>query len=384
MIPAQELFVFVTTMLLQVSHSDADHHLPAPTQLSYKWLDAFIVNITWSWTRPEDLPKNCEIKYHIHEVDHKITDAQTTQKYYVVDLKENGDVKLNVHTECESWSQSRKAHVTISRLKPSAKLVRDFKCFQKSDGLNCSWTPVNPSSEPKVSYRHGGQTEEDIKGLRTCSPSCRINERCNCFMKVDTSRSIYLVAETDTAEEIIAPIYMTPLTEMSIREDGDYLKLTWTLPDVGQECDWQYHLHYKACAVNKYLTSVDHKSSRGVVIPYDKCCKYEFQYNMTTHHHCSSVTSKNSPLISYGEAKPCVRVSTVVAIIIPILLFLCITLSCYCFHRNSSIFCQNWQDPSEFKDVLGRLINQKDMVYTPDVEQTQTPTVELLKNDEPR
>lgn len=56
------------------THFDpTDHHLPAPMQLSYKWLDKFTVNITWSWTRPEDLPENCKIKYHIHKVDHKIT-----------------------------------------------------------------------------------------------------------------------------------------------------------------------------------------------------------------------------------------------------------------------------------------------------------------------
>lgn len=52
---------------------------------------------------------------------HVFQDAQTTQKYYVVYLKENVDIKLNVHTECESWNQSSQAQVTISRLKPSGK-----------------------------------------------------------------------------------------------------------------------------------------------------------------------------------------------------------------------------------------------------------------------
>lgn len=40
-----------------------DHRLPAPVNLSYTWLDPFVVQVTWS--RPRHLPDNCSIEYAV-------------------------------------------------------------------------------------------------------------------------------------------------------------------------------------------------------------------------------------------------------------------------------------------------------------------------------
>ncbi|XP_017295233.1 uncharacterized protein LOC108250046 [Kryptolebias marmoratus] len=397
MVLAPELvgFLCAAALLVQVSPGEAGRHLPPPTTLSFKWIDSFTVNVSWSWTRPETLTKGCEIKYEIHLVD--LTDpkqvfdkAQTTHKYYInyyLTQKVNQNkLKFNVYTlsECSGWNQSKPSEITISRPKTYAKLMQDFKCLYESDGLNCSWIPVNPSSDLSIFYRHCGKNEEDIRSLGKCDQPYRIKDRHGCFLKADRSRTVCVLAETKTEMETFNPQYMTRLTRLNIRENGDYLRLSWTFPEVGQDCTWIYSIVYTECDEEKSREFPDLEGlNRSVEIPYDKCCEYKFQYKLSTNDYCKEVSSDKSDVITYGERKPCIRPITVVAIVIPILLLLCLMLSCYCFNRNKHIFFQNVEDPSRFKNMLNGLMMSKDMVYKPSMEQVQASVTLLPGNGEP-
>lgn len=43
----------------------------------------------------------------------------------------------------------------------------------------------------------------------------------------------------------------TRLSKLIIKEDGDYLSLTWTDPEVGPNCTWIYRVTYTECNVEK-------------------------------------------------------------------------------------------------------------------------------------
>lgn len=50
----------VTTLL-----TPADYQLPEPTDVTYRWDDQFQVTVSWSWKKPDNLPKNCTVKYAV-------------------------------------------------------------------------------------------------------------------------------------------------------------------------------------------------------------------------------------------------------------------------------------------------------------------------------
>ncbi|KAM6960318.1 interleukin-13 receptor subunit alpha-1, partial [Tautogolabrus adspersus] len=70
-----------------------------------------------------------------------------------------------------------------------------------------------------------------------------------------------------------------------------------------------------------------------------------------------------------GTNKPPDRTLTVVAIVLPIILSVCVLLSCYCFRRHSAIICPNIPDPSAiFKEMMmngNKELKTPGSLYTP-------------------
>uniref|UniRef100_A0A667Z024 Uncharacterized protein n=1 Tax=Myripristis murdjan TaxID=586833 RepID=A0A667Z024_9TELE len=63
-----------------------------------------------------------------------------------------------------------------------------------------------------------------------------------------------------------------PPPKLTVTEEGDKLKLSWTAPDVGlKENSWSYSINYSKCGSLQVLDGY------SLDVPYDKRCRYTFQ-----------------------------------------------------------------------------------------------------------
>uniref|UniRef100_A0A3Q2Q4A2 Uncharacterized LOC105925516 n=2 Tax=Fundulus heteroclitus TaxID=8078 RepID=A0A3Q2Q4A2_FUNHE len=368
---------FVTLLafvIVMAPDGKADRHLPAPTNLSYKWIDGFVVNVTWSWLKPEELPQNCSVKYEIWQMDKHVADVKDRhyfEDYYLTkDLAPSGGV-LDIHckakTDCKGWSESEPAKAKISTNKRHDELVKDFTCLFLPNGFNCSWLPVNPSEKLKVSYRVSGKTKEDIQSLKVCENPYPMNGKCGCELHTDKDREIFVLVETKKRMNTFIAQYAISVPQMSVEESGSFLHLTWTSPNVGQKCTWRTCVWYKECGKEKFPKCFDIKTYERipVTIPYNKCCRYEFQFNTTTDRHCTEVSSKTSDVITHGTTTPCLDTANVAAIVIPIIVCICVALSFYCFKKHEHIFGSTKLDHSVIKEMFNFNKLPRTRLYVP-------------------
>ncbi|KAM4565308.1 uncharacterized protein V3H82_014331 [Fundulus diaphanus] len=290
------------------------------------------------------------------------------ENYYLTkDLAPSGG-ELNIHckakTDCKGWSQSEPAKAKISTNKTHDELVKDFRCLFLPNGFNCSWIPVDPSEKLKVSYRVSGKTKEDIQSLKVCE-NPYLNEKRRCELHTDKGREIFVLVETEKRMNTFTAKYAISVPEMSVEETGSVLKLTWTSPNVGQRCTWRTCLWYKECGKDKSPRCYDIKSYETVVIPYNKCCQYDFQFNTTTGPHCTEVSSKTSDVVTHGTTTTCFDKMNVAAIVIPIIVCICVALSFYCFKKNEHIFGSTKLDHSVLKEMFNFNKENKMNVYVP-------------------
>uniref|UniRef100_A0A1A7WTS2 Interleukin 13 receptor, alpha 2 n=2 Tax=Iconisemion striatum TaxID=60296 RepID=A0A1A7WTS2_9TELE len=386
MTAAQIIAVLSCASALLVRPCEADHVLPEPTSLDYKWISLFTLNLTWSWNRPKDLPPNCLVEYFIHPIDYKKSNAKTTQTHYSEDyLTEEvpsdwWNVSVQATTSCSGWNGSRPVKKTITRPKKRVELVKDFKCYIDSKSLlNCSWIPGDLSTKVNVSYRYHGEKEEGFKGVQKCAEDK--NGRNVCFLKDNTFPPVFVVAESQTGMSSFEAKLVIGVTKLSIKEEEGYLSLAWSPPAVGQACTWTYCVWYKECNVDIPPKCYDIKRNNTKDIPYKKCCEYKIQYNLTTTKHCLKVVSENSNVITYGNTKLCIQTANMVAIVIPIIFCLCVFLSIYCFNRNREIFCQKIPNHAEIKSLMSDITKkpQNGIVMLEPVENTESVTASPKK-----
>ncbi|KAM4714146.1 uncharacterized protein FYW61_019212 [Anableps anableps] len=383
---ALHFVTFLSFAVMMAPYGEADQRLPAPQNVFYYWIDKFVVNVSWTWPKPNTLPQNCVVKFEIRQKDKPVTRVEHKNfiEQYVIEDFTSNILELSIYskleTDCKGWNESEPVKQQIKPPKEYAELVRDFKCFYLSNNISCSWIPVDPSEDLKVSYRFAGKMEEDIQSLKVCEPY-KMKGRNDCYLERETSRETLVLVETETRMNTFKPKIAIYVPELSINETEAYLKLTWTKPVVGERCTWRYCLWYKECG-NKSLLCYDINEKPTVDIPYKKCCGYEFQYNISTdNNYCPEISSVTSKVIPYGTTRSCISTANVVAIIFPIIICFCVTLSFYCFKKHKKIFGCNKFDPSIIKEFLNINSNKENLYMPQQGEHTDTCT-ELISTQE--
>ncbi|KAM4537186.1 interleukin-13 receptor subunit alpha-1-like isoform 2-T2 [Odontesthes bonariensis] len=264
---------------------------------------------------------------------------------------------------CIGWTESDPTKITVSTRKPHVELVKNFKCVLEATKMNCSWIPVNPTENLSFIYRHCGKAESNTKIMEFNQPDRRENWKVFTLKAKWRYQDICVVVQTEHSMQTFKPKFAIRTPQMEVKENGDYLTLTWASPDVGANCSWEYDVFYTICSKNDQLTAREHAQ-----IPHDKCCEYEIRYSVKTDKYCPLVSGDDSKSQVYGAKRHCLDTATVVAIVIPVILFVCVMLSCYCFRRHRHIICPVMPDLSDFfKEMMN---GNKEM---------KTPAVNLYK-----
>ncbi|XP_040886750.1 interleukin-13 receptor subunit alpha-1-like isoform X2 [Toxotes jaculatrix] len=393
----REFFTFLTsTTVIMVLHCNAAR-LPQPTNLSYEWLDPFTVNV--SWWKPSNLPQNCEIKYKhflVKNGSHKEDLKRTIWRNFTENcLTEEMDtdqwtysIQTYVEDTCKGWNSSKPVYITIDSPKPRAVVVNDFKCIIHPKSMDCSWIPVDPSLALMLSFRDYGSTAELIKaGLKECDKYYSAGKRNGCHL--NTTDDICFLANTSIGQSTFKlSSFEIPTPKLNIREDKDHLILNWAAPEVGTGCKWIYELCYTQCDQSKKCQNYSWEKTDNMEnvppypIVYNENCRYEFKYRVVGGSNCIEVASEWSDVQTYGTNK--VSSWTVVAIVIPIILCVCVVLSCYCFRKHSDIICPIIPDPSTiFKEMINGNRDPRCMpgnLYTPAEESFETCNILLQKS----
>ncbi|XP_041635906.1 interleukin-13 receptor subunit alpha-1-like [Cheilinus undulatus] len=351
---------------------------PPPTRLKHEWLDPFTINV--SWEKPSGLRDGREINYKYSQIrngEYKSVAGTKLTHFTDICLTEEPDSDswtYSVWTDgsqtCNSSNESTRVNKTFTNHKPRAKVVKDFKCIISGNESECSWIPVNPSLTLKLSYRLCGRFEERLKGLKKCTHFNSSGTRMGCRLKVDaTENDICVLVETDAGMSTFKAALQIPSPPMSIREEENELILTWKHPGIGKDCEWKYEVCYKRCNKARECESYNINKERSIKMPYDESCRYEFQSSVKTGDNCKRISSDLSEVVIYDQKKLPDVTLTVVAIVIPIILSVCVFLSCYCFRRHSAIIFPNIPDPSAiFKEMMmngNKEIKASGSLYTP-------------------
>lgn len=385
--------VAVTSLLFLtlVRRSRADPH-PPPTGLTSQWLDRFTVMVSW---KTQDILNNNNKKLlFLVNMTRKEAQCLIVNK---TSLRENFLTEEMVadHWECNIQTVNQCAHTNsipatlkIFPFKPRAELVKDFKCFiQDTKELNCSWIPVNATLNLTISYREFGVKDETIKSLKTCTQPHSIGVRKGCILH-GNPEDIRILVEADTAISTFKPQLVVSPPKLTITAEKDDLNLSLT-PPTSAQC-WIYNVCYKECNNSKGCQ----EPMFGVLtikVPHDKRCLYEFTARTMSRKYCfeTDILSHYSDPVFYGINKTSPEALTVITIVIPVILSICVILSCYCFRKHSAILCPVIPDPSVmFKEMMSGNKEHKSVsggLYTPVPEPIEPCKIIVVsENNEPR
>ncbi|KAM7366037.1 hypothetical protein PAMP_015507 [Pampus punctatissimus] len=353
-----QVFAFLTCITVMVSYCEADR-LPPPTGLSYKWLDPFTVNLFW--LRPTGLPDDCEIEYQVQREKGKSQQTVHGNINYLCLTEDVGSAgcTFNVHTvkKCNmTCDRNMSTPVTITAHSPYKvvhrdEVVKNFKCLTYANKMECSWIPLDPSDDLTLSYRICGVTFQDP--IKSCNKLHHDGEKSGCYLNDNTyTEDICMIGKTKAGQMTFKRLYEIPSPKLNVTEEGNQLKLSWTSPEIGKICVWIYEVCYKQCG-NPIVCRNFTTRGEPMRMAYDKRCRYEFQSKARTDIYCPKIQSDFDTIVYYGTDEPPDGTLIEVAIVIPIILFICIILSCYCFRRHRAIICPIIPDPSAiFKEMI--------------------------------
>ncbi|XP_074478895.1 interleukin-13 receptor subunit alpha-1-like [Sebastes fasciatus] len=346
-------FIMVMMMMMMVCHCKADSP-PPPRNLKVVWLDNFTVNV--SWLEPDGLSgRDVWYKYRPKDGDDTSVVCTLSRNFTKRLLTEETNSDRWTYlvwtagrgpTACNSRNPSTIMNITIEAKKPRAE-VKDIRCFTSLKERNCSWTPGSQSFN--VSYWNCGDNES----LKTCDQPYSSATRNGCVLKADFKDDICVHVDFGNKSSSFEAKHEIHSPKMSIREVGDNLNLSWTPPEIGKVCTWKYEVCYKRCKQPEECLELMGQKGEQMPIAYDRSCRYEFKSKVSAGVDCLTVSSDFSDVVHYGTNEPPDETLTVVAIVIPIILSVCMILSCYCFRRHSSIICPIIPDPSAiFKEMM--------------------------------
>ncbi|CAK6965320.1 interleukin-13 receptor subunit alpha-1-like [Scomber scombrus] len=323
--------------------------------------------------KPTSKLDHCDIEYEVQQggdLPSRTGSTNTTETCMTEELDSTG-CKYTIRTVGKALcdrTESEAVTIPIDTLVPRAQLVKDFKCVIYRHKMNCSWIPVNPSNNLTVHYRLN-EVNKDKLPLKSCEEFYSNGKRNGCYLKEDfTNQDIYMLVRSEAGQSTFKAFYVFPSPKMNITEEGNYLKLTWTRPEVGNNCWWTYEVCYRECSRHRECMNITAKEE-PMLVSYDKRCLYEFKYKATISNHCSKIPSESTDPVTYGTNAPPDGTLTVVAIVIPVILCVSVILSCYCFRRHRAIICPVIPDPSAiFKEMImngNKELKAKSNLYTP-------------------
>ncbi|XP_029931688.1 interleukin-13 receptor subunit alpha-2-like [Myripristis murdjan] len=351
----REFFPLVTCTVLMVAVQCGADRLPPPRQLSYRWNNPF--NLRLYWDTP-NLTGVCPFKYEVHSSleTEKMADNFYNTCVTTENMGSDGltfTVKTVAKEEKSSCESSTPLNITID---PKGKLVTDFEClFYSKRAMNCSWTPKNPSLDLEVFYGWC-KNENKNKTLSACEHLYSEGTRRGCRLIIEHLTNDVCILLRGTLNGLSVentfkrrPTYhvKAPPPKLTVTEEGDKLKLSWTAPDVGlKENSWSYSINYSKCGSLQNHT-VDGYS---LDVPYDKRCRYTFQIMGNIKRDYGKGESLISEAVTHGVDDWSL---TVAIILIPAILSICVILSCYCLRRHRAIICPIVPDPSViFKEMM--------------------------------
>ncbi|KAM3590551.1 uncharacterized protein V6R79_011750 [Siganus canaliculatus] len=347
----REFFAFLTlTFMVMVFHSTADRH-PPPAELSHEWLDAFTVSL--SWKMPEGLPQGSNVKFKLQNTDDsetpKCVSGKNLRESLLTEKMTSDRWTYNIWTvnkTCDPSSESDPWIYEFSPPKPRGELVTDFKCLIHSKVMNCSWIPKDPSQKLTVSYKACNE-----RTLKQCEKPYNNERRNGCYLNEDGSYDVCVLVETETAMSTFKAVVGVPPPKLEIHKEGHQLKLNWSYSETADRGNCNYEVCYKEGNNPEKCLNTTGKE-RSMKVPYDENCFYEFRLR-TISSKFSREFSSDSVFATYGVNRQPDRTLTVIAIVIPIILSICVILSCYCFRRYSAVICPSIPDPSAiFKEMM--------------------------------
>ncbi|KAJ0055914.1 hypothetical protein NL108_015609 [Boleophthalmus pectinirostris] len=208
--------------------------------------------------------------------------------------------------------------------------MKECKCHLFADSMNCSWIP-NPKRAPlSLSYRECGSTLKLIKmNFTKCQRTNHIGPKRVCHLTGNfLQKDLCMVAESpDALSTFRAPKAVKLPEKMEISEEGSNLVLKLMPLDVVIPSS-VYYISYSIC--DKNLDMEYPIGDQSKTIPYDKSCQYKFRYQARFTRYSLQFYSDWSEEFVYGSTD---RTLTVVAVVIPIIVSVCVILSCVCFRR---------------------------------------------------
>ncbi|XP_037336967.2 interleukin-13 receptor subunit alpha-1-like isoform X1 [Pungitius pungitius] len=332
------------TAVMLAGRGDAEG-VPPPTGVSYVWLDLLTLRV--SWKKPIG-----NFQYMYMEKSTGEQDKQSTPwRNFTVELLTENMVSDNWTYLIQTVGGPSVSQI-IKSPKPRAE-VNDIKCVihkTSGTGINCSWIPGNQMFN--LSYRVFGMNSNNNKKFTPCTRPYSSPTRNGCYLdhaKAEDSTCMLFETQTGYSTYEMKPMVDPP--ELSIKEEGGELKLSFSKPKVPQNCIWTYNVCYSKCNHPKECQNFIW-NKEPMFVPYKKDCRYDFWSSIKAGKSCKGVFSDFGKVVSYNSTATNDTL-TVVSIVLPIVLSVCIFLSCYCFRRYSSIICPVIPDPSAiFKEMM--------------------------------
>lgn len=330
-----------------------------PSNITSKWMDDLTVNVSWSWERPEDLPRDCSIQF---EYKHSGAASQrTSETHFLESVLSNSAAQwvFSVQTVGASFSscedqRSSAEELLIKAPKPPAD-VKDFECYLSDSDMNCSWIS-DPLSPVSIFSRQCGETPDLLKqGFSKCDSTSTSGRSRVCQLKGSfLQKELCMVANTTSTSSTFKAPKKLALPNLNVTEEGTNLLLTFKPLKVKTSCSL-YIICFRVCNTSAGCKDVPEKKG-FLKIPYDKKCQYEFQYRVRTSDYCTGMYSGWSERITYGvteDPDPTDWTLKVVAILIPVIVSAFVILSCVCFRRHKEIICPEVPYPSIiFKEMI--------------------------------
>uniref|UniRef100_A0A3Q3DCB9 Interleukin-13 receptor subunit alpha-1-like n=1 Tax=Hippocampus comes TaxID=109280 RepID=A0A3Q3DCB9_HIPCM len=343
--------VFFHSVLSFALHGEAGR-LPPPTELSHKWLDPFTVNVYWR--KPSQLPDCCDVQYR-HGPHNFCTEWTNFTETLLTDEAGSSGWNITVRTEelqnCGK-SASAPASIIIDAPQPRAQLVTDFKCLYRADKTNCSWIPCDPAVNLTLSYRICGRSAESRQQLQECKQSYHHPGRHGCYLSADfVSKDVCMLLRSNASMRTFKLQGAVDPPKLHVSVEGDKLNLSWTPPEVSNDCSWTYTLCYSKCDERETCKHfIPHGETRQIA--YDRRCRYELRSQVTSGNYCRKMQSDFSAVVVHVVNEPRVSV-TAMAIAVSLVLSVGVLLACYCFRRHRAVLFPAIPDPSAIlKDMM--------------------------------
>ncbi|XP_046905227.1 interleukin-13 receptor subunit alpha-2-like isoform X2 [Hypomesus transpacificus] len=372
-----------------VSESGTDKvPLPAPSHLSINWRDKFC--LTLSWQAPQEDLGDCKVTYVIQNDELKNSIKRPKREYKVCHFTEK-TVKYTVQTEPIECGD-RNLSEPVTQIIPQHTVlqhIKDFNCYLYSTkDMNCSWLTSNHVSDLQLFYRGDMSMDAHLAACTEYMYRNGVKTGCHLHDNQDfvsrTLNDVYFLLNgtfdgspfQNTFKRTPSNLVKPPPPKLNIKQEGKKLVLEWEPPDIFEPHCWEYRLNYSKCGETSSVTSQTNSAS----ISYDSVCQYKIQLETIFKSTCGEGSIVRGPFEVYGQDN---HKMIVVAIIVPIIIFVSVIIALVCLRRHKTIIFPEIPKPQLiFKDIMNNNKEPKNPIeklYVPIPEEVYIPVPENVK-----